>query len=135
MAEAINNSAHNVMPYAETKARRAWRARRYKTDPAFRAQRKADAMKSRDKRRADLQQFILEYLSSHPCVDCGESDPVVLDFDHVRDEKRMGICLMVNQAYARQVLETEIAKCDVRCANCHRRRTAKEQGSYRYSGG
>jgi hypothetical protein len=70
--------------------------------------------------------WVMNYLTSHPCVDCGETDPVVLQFDHRdRTEKVDDVGTMLNRSSWR-VLLNEIAKCDVRCANCHRRRTAEE---------
>jgi hypothetical protein len=76
------------------------------------------------------RQFIWEYLKTHPCIACGEPDPVVLDFDH-RDPntKHLEICEMRTRSL--QTIAVEIAKCDVLCANCHRRRTAKQQGWYK----
>lgn len=71
-----------------------------------------------------------EYLSTHACVDCGESDPVVLEFDHRADKKASIMALMRRHARWDVIME-EIAKCDVRCANCHRRRTAKARMYYR----
>jgi len=72
--------------------------------------------------------FIADYLKRHPCVDCGEKDILVLEFDHVRGVKRASLSFLVNRAASLESLQREIAKCDVRCANCHRRKTAKQLG-------
>ena len=78
----------------------------------------------------DLRSKIVAYLLAHPCVDCGEGDPVVLDFDHVRGEKRDEISQMVNKKCSWNTILAEIEKCEIRCANCHRRKTARERGYY-----
>ncbi len=73
------------------------------------------------------QNLIFNYLSKHPCVDCGETDPVVLEFDHVRGKKKYTISKMAGR-YSNDSVLNELKKCDVRCANCHRRKTAKDFG-------
>jgi len=78
------------------------------------------------------QALLLQYLEEHPCVDCGEDDVVVLEFDHLRDKAR-GISKMRNHRW--ESVLAEIAKCEVVCANCHRRRTARRGGWYRIQGG
>lgn len=69
----------------------------------------------------------MKYLETHPCVDCGENDPVVLEFDHVRGEKEFNIADVARNAVGREKLQEEIQKCEVRCANCHRRKTKRER--------
>jgi hypothetical protein len=78
--------------------------------------------------RQENRPLLREYLRAHPCVDCGETDIVVLDFDH-RDpaQKKKDVNWIAARRPWTQVL-AEIAKCEVRCANCHRRRTAKQFG-------
>jgi hypothetical protein len=73
--------------------------------------------------------YLLEYFKTHPCVDCGEEDPIVLEFDHLR-EKRFNISKALHDRSLESVLE-EIEKCEVVCANCHRRRTARRRGALR----
>jgi len=76
---------------------------------------------------------LLQFLQSHSCVDCGESDPVVLEFDHVSGKKKASISQMVTtDAYSWASIERELAKCEIRCANCHRRRTAEKQSWYKF---
>jgi hypothetical protein len=82
-----------------------------------------------DRKRA--RKFISEYLSTHPCVDCGEKDPVVLEFDHVRGTKRKDIATLIRNGATISRLQEEISLCEVRCSNCHRRKTAKERGYYK----
>lgn len=79
-----------------------------------------------NKYRIENRPLMLAYLLGHPCVDCGETDPVKLDFDH-RDpsEKRGNVSELAMRKPWRLVL-VEIAKCDVRCANCHLKRTAQQ---------
>ena len=80
--------------------------------------------------RVENRRAVLQYLENHPCVDCGEANPIVLEFDHVRGVKAGDISSMVYKQTKARVLE-EIKKCEVRCANCHRVKTFKErwQGS------
>ena len=73
-----------------------------------------------------IGEFLWNYKLQHPCA-CGESDPLVLDFDHIKD-KAFGIAAARWQRKSLEAIRQEIAKCVVRCANCHRRKTANEQG-------
>ena len=59
-------------------------------------------------------------------MDCGESDVVVLDFDHQGD-KVATINTLIKRGAAISTILTEMAKCEVVCSNDHRRRTAKAQ--------
>lgn len=74
---------------------------------------------------------VFNYLLEHPCVECGEDDPVVLEFDHLEDKKK-DIATMLGSAYSWQSIVAEIRKCQVLCANCHRRKTAKDFGWYAF---
>lgn len=57
------------------------------------------------------------------CVDCGYAGhPSALDFDH-RDGEKKSFTIGSSMSRSRAALEAEIAKCDVRCANCHRIKT------------
>jgi hypothetical protein len=57
-----------------------------------------------------------------PCHDCGVNYPYyVMQFDHLADkEYNIGTLVNLNN---RGKLETELAKCEVVCANCHAERT------------
>ncbi len=64
----------------------------------------------------------MEYKKLHPCIDCGESDFIVLDFDH-RPGTNKRFTIGGTNYHSLEVIKEEIAKCDIRCANCHRRIT------------
>ena len=74
-----------------------------------------------------------DYLADHPCVDCGEGDSRVLEFDHLHDKEAL-VSALAAWGAPRARLETEIARCEVRCANCHRRVTARRAGWSRLTG-
>jgi hypothetical protein len=63
----------------------------------------------------------LHFFTTHPCIDCGETDPVVLEFDHLGN-KAFAISDGIRGRKWESVL-AEMEKCDVVCANCHRRRS------------
>jgi hypothetical protein len=87
--------------------------------------------KTRKKARNRTHRLIKSYLLSHPCEICGESDPVVLEFDHLDPaQKSHNIADMTRNNFSAEKILKEIVKCRVLCANCHRRETAKEQGWY-----
>jgi Zn finger protein HypA/HybF involved in hydrogenase expression len=85
---------------------------------------KARLLGNAARRRDENRRKAAEYLMAHPCVDCGETDLVVLDFDHV-GAKTSAVSAMIANGVSSARIEAEIKKCDVRCANCHRIRTAE----------
>ena len=95
-------------------------------DREWYAKNKERIRESKNKRVQNKRQsnamYVYNYLLSHPCVDCGESDPIVLEFDHTKD-KHKSMSDMVRQSYSIDKIKNEIEKCEVRCANCHRRKT------------
>ncbi|MCC7432853.1 hypothetical protein IT412_05030 [Candidatus Peregrinibacteria bacterium] len=89
--------------------------------------------RSRNKtHKENIQNFILEYLQHNPCIDCKESDPIVLDFDHQRD-KVIEVSELIKSKQSLERIKSEITKCQVRCANCHRRKTAQHFNWYKYN--
>jgi len=110
------------LPYKDKKHQKLAAARHY--------QKNKELIKSRMKRRnvkyrQILRAYIADYLSKNPCIDCGETNPIVLEFDH-RDtqEKTSTVSNLVRGRASLSKLTEEISKCDIRCANCHRKRTA-----------
>jgi hypothetical protein len=69
--------------------------------------------------RAYFQQVKLE----RGCADCGyNASAVALDFDHMPGAVKLyRIACMAGMS--RTLVDAEIAKCEVVCANCHRIRT------------
>jgi hypothetical protein len=69
---------------------------------------------------------IREVLMRSRCIDCGDARLAVLDFDHIGIKNACVIELARSGCSLRR-LESEVAQCVVRCANCHRRRTLSRQ--------
>jgi len=70
----------------------------------------------------------LNALKEGPCTDCGGRFPVVaMDLDHVRGEKRGDVGNLVRSGVGWPVIEAELAKCELVCANCHRVRTSERR--------
>ena len=82
------------------------------------------------KQREKKYEFVIDFLKKNPCIDCGESNPIVLEFDH-KQNKNMNISELIKDSSLEKLIN-EIEKCEVRCANCHRKRTAKDLNFYKF---
>lgn len=94
---------------------RAYRARRSELEGRWRD----DGPKS-----VALKKWMIE-LKSNPCMDCGSCFEVCcMDFDHrIGELKSYNLGSMFAHHYSRELIEIELAKCDLVCSNCHRVRT------------
>lgn len=142
-SSTVNRSEYQAQYYKENRERirQRWRDR-YSNDPVFRAihqarQRAQWRKWSRVGERPEIarervararivrRELVLEAKMSG-CADCGEKDPDVLDFDHV-GPKLSNISAMVNHCAPIERIRAELKRCQVRCANCHRRVTAQRR--------
>jgi len=75
------------------------------------------------KRKAAIRKLVTE-AKDRPCMDCGERYPYyVMDLDHVRGTKSFDLSVAGRHMKSLATVQKEIDKCDVICANCHRKRT------------
>jgi hypothetical protein len=97
--------------------------------PCFRAyhqQHPRDRARENQMKRARVEaarRIVMAHLGAAACAECGEADPAILELDHV-GEKRCDIADLVNRGAREATLIDELSRCEVVCANCHRRRTA-----------
>lgn len=85
---------------------------------------------NKEERKERAHRYVLEHLQRHPCVDCDERDPIVLKFVHVGTKGR-NVASLVQAGARAHAIDAEIAKCEVVCRNCHRRRTLARLGCER----
>lgn len=80
------------------------------------------AKKAVRKRKQEIRKWFDEYKSELQCVRCCEAHPACLEFHH-RDPKKKEIVVSkaLDWGWSIERILKEIAKCDVLCANCHRK--------------
>lgn len=90
--------------------------------------------KNHTKRGSEVKDFMFKFLTLSKCVDCGERRVLALEFDHKNSLKKsfnLGKAHMIKDLTLKELVR-EIAKCEVRCSNCHTIKTHKEQNTWRY---
>ena len=108
------------MPYSNAEDQReSWR-RHYDRN-------KEQYLDRNAQRRAECKQYVRDAKQDKPCADCGVVYPhYVMDFDHRDPAQKVGTVSRLAHDGSIKKLQTEIEKCDLVCANCHRIRTHSE---------
>ncbi|MBK5238953.1 MAG: hypothetical protein JJE28_07585 [Actinomycetales bacterium] len=119
------------MPLKDPEARRAYHReymkKRFATDEDAKQKQLARVRVNNVRYNMEKRAWVDDYLAVHPCVDCGEADIEVLDFDHVRGTKTANVSNLTRKGHSLTRLKAEVALCEVRCSNCHRRITRRRE--------
>lgn len=97
---------------------KAYNTRRYKEDPEY-----CEAQKKRVRhRQKELRKWFWKLKETMSCMRCAENHPACLVFHH-RDsgKKDCDVANAITHGWGKERILKEIAKCDVLCANCHRK--------------
>jgi hypothetical protein len=85
--------------------------------------------KATRRHRLRRREYIFEYKKQRSCVYCGQSNPLMLDLDHIdRSTKKGAPATMITSGHNWTSVLKEIDKCQVVCANCHRVKSVIEDG-------
>jgi len=97
------------------RVRAYWRAYYYRNRERLAAERR--------RRKADVRQWLRQLKRTLACAVCGEAHPATRDFHHTdAAAKDFSIGDATNHKWSKRWLLEEIAKCEILCANCHRKR-------------
>ncbi|MBT6690033.1 hypothetical protein HN903_04310 [archaeon] len=102
------------MPYKDAEKRKECRRRWY-------AENKESEKAHIRKRKLEIKKWFLGYKAKLKCMKCGEKHVATIDFHHNIGDKENGISKMVADGYSIERILRELKKCEVLCANCHRK--------------
>ncbi len=101
------------MPFKDVLVRREYRRKWYKENSLG----QRNSVKRRKKK---VQEWFMKYKSNLSCSKCGENHPATIDFHH-KGKKENQVAQMAHWGYAIENIKKEIDKCQILCANCHRK--------------
>ena len=79
------------------------------------------------RRKLEIRKWLKEYKKTLKCSRCSENHPATIDFHHKdKSEKDQDISYFVAFGYSIDRIKREIEKCDILCANCHRKEHYKK---------
>ncbi len=127
--ERYNTAVPYKDPERQREAARLGSARHY-------AKNQAQRMADKRERRHRSMRYLAERKAG-PCTDCGGTfHPAAMDFDHMGHEVKVdNLSRLAWSGASLARLDTEIAKCELVCANCHRLRTWTRNTEHRSSSG
>ncbi len=103
------------MPIKDLELRRAYRRRWY-------AQNRDSEKQHVSRRKKEIKKWFENYKNNLKCIKCEENHPATLDFHHKDSKiKEFGINSRVHSGYSIDLIKKELEKCEVLCANCHRK--------------
>jgi hypothetical protein len=106
------------MPYKDKEKRREYRKEYMRKWYQQNKAKHITYVRNRDKK---IKDWLKEYKSSLSCENCGENHPACLDFHHIDPKEKDFALGRINKFLSIKLLQNEIAKCRVLCANCHRK--------------
>jgi len=114
------NKRHTICSICQKQYKNKWYKNNHKIN-------KNKFIERTKKNKEKKQQKLYEYLKDKSCIDCGENNILTLEFDHINPKDKIGnIGRMASQGLSWEKILYEINKCEIRCANCHRIKTAKQ---------
>lgn len=103
------------MPRVDPEKNRAYQRKWYQKNKQLQIKRNKENCKKK-------YEWYREYKKTLQCQTCGEDHPATLDFHHRNpDEKDRTVYDMVRHNCGMDRILEEVKKCDVLCANCHRK--------------
>lgn len=90
------------------------------------------ARESTKRARHKKREYVYGILLNSKCSVCSETDPIVLQFDHLDPSSKVDRVskMIFSTKYKIEDIKREIDKCQILCANCHARKTAKDFNWY-----
>jgi len=79
----------------------------------------ASTKNSSRKRKREIRELLHKIKSDIGCKNCGEKDPICLDFHHTGESKKFRISQASAKSMSNEKIKSEIEKCIILCANCH----------------
>lgn len=101
------------MPFKDIIKRREYRRKWY-------SENKVSEKNHVFRRKKEINEWFNDYKKMLSCSICGERHPAIIDFHH-KDSKEFEINILVHNGYSLERIKKEMEKCQIVCANCHRK--------------